>query len=668
MKIELSIIIPMYNTAKYCKELMEVLVPQIRDRNVEICLVDDGSTENVEFFESYPITFIRKENCGVSSARNAGLDNITGEYVAFIDSDDLVTPDYVDSILDEIKKSKFTFCYIGWKAIGRWNESIVPTGLDYEFPIWNLCCWNRIYKRSVIKQTRFNELKLIAEDAEFIHTVEKNLLKKSVISKELYIYRTERTDNLTTLFGQGKLNTKRTVYNIGDIKIGVHEYLISEIKEKYKDSEIMIFCNNNEIQELKQYAMIMPLQEIKCTELIGAKNPSITVMNMGNNTIKLSPIEKPISIVKEEVSKKTYHTVIYANHLSEVGGTETFIYEYCLLMKDKEDILFVYGKNPDKKQLERLEQIVECVSFQGQMFECDTYININVDGQIFDNVTAKNEYIHMIHADYIALKTFQYKKHPKTTRHIAVSEYVKQQFLKKFPNEKVDVIYNLFKTEKTNKVLNLVTATRLTEEKGMSRYLKLANMLQESGRPFVWNIFTESSPDFRFKNIDGVTFRKPTLRIGDYISKADYCVSLPNIEEAWCYGVIEPLEYAVPVITTNLHVLPEIGFENGTHGFAVDDISELDIDMLYDTDLRGFKYNKKDSIDNWIQLNGKKVKKNKYKYVKKIPVGVPLIALDTYSDIELGRDIVLGELYYVSSIERAEYLVETRKLATWVKK
>ena len=44
-------------------------------------------------------------------------------------------------------------------------------------------------------------------------------------------------------------------------------------------------------------------------------------------------------------------------------------------------------------------------------------------------------------------------------------------------------------------------------------------------------------------------------------------------------------------------------------------------------------------------------KLKKYKYVKKIPVGIPLIALDSYADLELGRDISLGELYYVSSIE-----------------
>ena len=368
---------------------------------------------------------------------------------------------------------------------------------------------------------------------------------------------------------------------------------MKKLNKKYKDSEIIIFCNKNEIDKLNEYAMILPLRDIKCTELIGTKNPSITVMNVGNNVISLSPIETTVPIIKEKVTKKTYHTVIYANHLSEVGGTETFIYEYCSLMKDKEDILFVYGHNPDKKQLARLEEIVECVYFQGQTFECDTYININVDGQIFDNVTAKNEYIHMIHADYIALTTFQYKKHPKTTRHIAVSEYVKQQFLKKFPNEKVDVIYNLFKIKKTSKVLNLVTTTRLTDEKGLNRYLKLATKLQESGRPFIWNIFTDSSPDFRFKSIDGVIFRKTTLDIGDYINQADYCVVLPNIEEAWCYGVVEPLEYGTPVIVTRLHVLPEIGFKDGEHGIIVDDISDLDIDKLYDTNLKGFKYTKK---------------------------------------------------------------------------
>ena len=82
--IKLSIIIPYYNTKKYTNELIAVLAPQ-RNKNVEIIVVDDGSSECF-FCEFDGIKTIRKKNGGVSSARNRGLREAKGEYIAFIDN------------------------------------------------------------------------------------------------------------------------------------------------------------------------------------------------------------------------------------------------------------------------------------------------------------------------------------------------------------------------------------------------------------------------------------------------------------------------------------------------------------------------------------------------------------------------------------------------------
>jgi glycosyltransferase involved in cell wall biosynthesis len=91
--LRLSIIIPYYNTLSYTNELLKVLDPQITD-DVECVLIDDGST--VPFKSEYDwLTVIRKENGGPATARNAGINNSSGEYIAFIDSDDLVAEYYV---------------------------------------------------------------------------------------------------------------------------------------------------------------------------------------------------------------------------------------------------------------------------------------------------------------------------------------------------------------------------------------------------------------------------------------------------------------------------------------------------------------------------------------------------------------------------------------------
>ena len=107
-QIILSAIIPMYNVETYIKRLFDTLKKQINEK-IELVFVDDGSKDNtIEILEyaskGYPNVVISKqENKGVSAARNKGLLLSKGEYVTFIDSDDLVKDDYFDSMLKLIK-------------------------------------------------------------------------------------------------------------------------------------------------------------------------------------------------------------------------------------------------------------------------------------------------------------------------------------------------------------------------------------------------------------------------------------------------------------------------------------------------------------------------------------------------------------------------------------
>jgi glycosyltransferase involved in cell wall biosynthesis len=97
----ISIIIPVYNAEKYLVKCLDSVVNQTY-RNLEIILVDDGSTDkSPEICEEYAkkdnrIKLLHKENGGVSSARNAGLSMISGEYIAWVDSDDYVETDYIE--------------------------------------------------------------------------------------------------------------------------------------------------------------------------------------------------------------------------------------------------------------------------------------------------------------------------------------------------------------------------------------------------------------------------------------------------------------------------------------------------------------------------------------------------------------------------------------------
>ena len=101
--MRLSIIIPYYNTKNYTKELLDALAPQMTEE-VECIVVDDGSDEKFATEHKW-VKIIHKKNGGPASARNRGIDESKGEYIVFIDSDDMVPDYYVKKILEEIDRT-----------------------------------------------------------------------------------------------------------------------------------------------------------------------------------------------------------------------------------------------------------------------------------------------------------------------------------------------------------------------------------------------------------------------------------------------------------------------------------------------------------------------------------------------------------------------------------
>ena len=113
MKEELiSIIIPVYNVEKYIRFCLDSVINQTY-KNLEIIIVDDGSKDSSgQIADEYAvkdsrIKVIHKENGGLSDARNVGLDAITGKYVAFLDSDDVITLDFYEYLYNLIKQNDY---------------------------------------------------------------------------------------------------------------------------------------------------------------------------------------------------------------------------------------------------------------------------------------------------------------------------------------------------------------------------------------------------------------------------------------------------------------------------------------------------------------------------------------------------------------------------------
>lgn len=184
--MKLTIVIPYYKTYEYTEKLLKRIEPQITEE-VEVIVIDDGCCE--KRLEEYPIRVIHleKNSGGASVPRNVGIDNARGEYIAFIDADDMVSEKYIERILEKIKE-EWEYFYIGWSS--KWGEYI------YDEPEkWNTCVWNCVYKKEMIGKERFDPKIRIGEDKDFNQRVRKG--RHSSIKEVLYYYDTEVENSLT---------------------------------------------------------------------------------------------------------------------------------------------------------------------------------------------------------------------------------------------------------------------------------------------------------------------------------------------------------------------------------------------------------------------------------------------------------------------------------------
>lgn len=196
--MDLSIIIPTYNRNENLIRLLQVLQPQITNE-VEVIVVDDHSDNELKLDFPNWLKYIRLEenSGGASIPRNKGLDIAKGEYITFIDSDDLVSDDYIETILEKIKED-WDFCYISWQ--GKSNKVIIRDTA----PVWNCCVWNCVYKRDLIGDKRFDPKLKMAEDYDFNRKVRNG--KKANITKILYYYNEDTPNSLTK---QGEMYNKK---------------------------------------------------------------------------------------------------------------------------------------------------------------------------------------------------------------------------------------------------------------------------------------------------------------------------------------------------------------------------------------------------------------------------------------------------------------------------
>ncbi|MBQ8658079.1 MAG: glycosyltransferase [Clostridia bacterium] len=219
----ISVIIPVHNVEKYLFECVDSVLKQTY-QNLEILLIDDGSTDGSgnlcdEYAEKDSrIKVVHKENGGVSSARNVGLDLAKGEYITFIDSDDYVSGNYVQALYENLKEngSDLAFCKYAHKYENDMQNSkehfpskiIVDTSsvdfIKFFSRFISLknnimgACWRILFSREILRGLSFNTQIRIAEDLLFVLQVIKKAKTLSFINKELYFYRINKKSAVHT--------------------------------------------------------------------------------------------------------------------------------------------------------------------------------------------------------------------------------------------------------------------------------------------------------------------------------------------------------------------------------------------------------------------------------------------------------------------------------------
>lgn len=210
--IRFSIVIPVFNVAIYLRACIDSLLAQTQS-DFELLIVDDGSSDDSwDIIVQYAVvdqrirTF-RKENAGVSAARNYGMDRAQGEYICFVDGDDIVSPRYLEDLYQAMQQgADCSMCgFQTFSATQPMIHVIVPSSrgietreenlrafYDFHKPIWQRNLWNRMYKLSVIqeKHIRFREDIHIKEDGLFV--VEYLLASNGLVglsNQILYFYR-----------------------------------------------------------------------------------------------------------------------------------------------------------------------------------------------------------------------------------------------------------------------------------------------------------------------------------------------------------------------------------------------------------------------------------------------------------------------------------------------
>jgi len=229
---KVSMIVAIYKSEKFLDKLIQSILNQTY-KNIEVILVDDGSPDHSgEICDKYAqkdsrITVIHKPNGGTCDARNKGLEAVTGEYFVIIDGDDWLEPDFVEYLLNIVKKTKSDFAFSDKIFTTRdrvqttddkievWSPEKATAAIIY--PHMEIGPWNKIYKTSMMKENNITfSVPWSGEGLYFAAMAAQHSSRVGVGHRKIYNYRLNNTESgLTNYNVQLGINALQNIKYIG---------------------------------------------------------------------------------------------------------------------------------------------------------------------------------------------------------------------------------------------------------------------------------------------------------------------------------------------------------------------------------------------------------------------------------------------------------------------
>lgn len=310
---KISVVIPVYNIEEYLPKCLQSIEEQSVFQDLEIILIDDGSKDDSgKICDAFAtkhnnVIVTHKKNGGVSSARNAGIESATGEYISFVDGDDYLDSNHFSEILDDIKKTKSDLIihdyYVEYnKSLYKYRQNnLEKTFNQYEAlkeilsgGIIGNNLFDKVFKRKLIKDIRFNCSIRIGEDLLFIYQfLEKtNKIKCRTIATYHYIQRSGSAMNS---------NFSEKFFDI----IEVSQIIENSIKKNHPDL-------TNYAQALTIYSKYKTLERAYKTKTYNKFNKRLEILKKEIKeysilkAVKYMSAKKMIGLILMKFSSKLY--------------------------------------------------------------------------------------------------------------------------------------------------------------------------------------------------------------------------------------------------------------------------------------------------------------------------------------------------------------------------